>query len=60
MSVWSALLRTGVIRPPSGIATAIATLMLSAYVMPLPSGVHAAQQSCLSLLQLAMLTKTKS
>ena len=42
MSVWSARFKTGVIRPPSGIATAIATLMLSAYVMPAPSGVHAA------------------
>ena len=36
-------LSTGVMRPPSGIVTATATLMCSLYVMPLPSAVHAAQ-----------------
>ena len=42
MSVVSALVRTGVIRPPSGIDTANATFTFSLYVMPLASGVHAA------------------
>lgn len=39
MSVLSASLMTGVMSPPSGIATAIATLMLSLYVTPAPSAV---------------------
>lgn len=42
MSVVSAFFSTGVMRPPSGMLTATATLMLSAYVMPLASPVHAA------------------
>ena len=43
MSVVSASLMTGVIRPPSGIATASATLMRSLYVTPAPSVVVAAR-----------------
>jgi len=43
MSVLSASLMTGVIRPPSGIATASATLMRSLYVTPAPSAVVAAR-----------------
>ena len=42
MSVVSAFVRTGVMRPPSGIDTASATFTLSLYVMPLASGVHTA------------------
>ena len=45
MSVLSASLSTGVMSPPSGIATASATLMLALYVMPMPSGVHAANMT---------------
>ena len=33
-SVWSAFCSTGVIRPPSGMATAMATLMFALYLMP--------------------------
>ena len=40
---------TGVMRPPSGIVTAMATLMCSLYVMPLPSAVHAAYHTAVSL-----------
>lgn len=47
MSVVLALFSTGVMRPPSGIDTASATLMFSLYVMPLASGVHAVlERSC--------------
>lgn len=42
MSVESASLSTGVMRPPSGMLTASATLMLSLYVMPPASLVQAA------------------
>ena len=42
MSVESASFSTGVMRPPSGMLTASATLMLSLYVMPPASVVHAA------------------
>ena len=42
-------LMTGVMSPPSGIVTAMATLTCSLYVMPLPSAVHAAHDTTGSL-----------